>query len=95
MHANHKKTIIIFILKILYTYTSYEYPATQTAIVTFLNDIGIECSRKTVGRNLRYLIQMGLPIKRRNCKNGGYYYDIEHDNFFVRSKFYEKSEERQ
>ena len=94
MRANVKKTIIVYILKILYTYTSYDYPATQTAIVTYLNDIGIECSRKTVGRNLRYLIEIGLPIKRRNTKNGGYYYDIEHDNFFIRSKLYEKSEER-
>ena len=86
MRANVKKTIIVYILKILYTYTSYDYPATQTAIVTYLNDIGIECSRKTVGRNLRYLIEIGLPIKRRNTKNGGYYYDIEHDNFYQESE---------
>jgi len=27
-----------------------------------------------------------LPIKRKHCKNGGYYYDFENDTFFVRRK---------
>ena len=86
MHTNLKKTIIVHILKVLYNYTSFEYPATQTTIVNYLNDIDISCTRKTVGRNLKYLIECGLPIKRRNCKSGGYYYDVNNDNFFVRKK---------
>lgn len=81
-----KKTIIIHILRILYNYTSINYPATQTTIVNYLNDIDIPCSRKTVGRNLKYLMDCGLPIKRKYCKNGGYYYDIENDTFFTRTK---------
>lgn len=81
-----KKTIIVHVLKVLYNYTSFDYPATQTAIVNYLNDIGIQCTRKTVGRNLKYLIDSGLPIKRKHCKNGGYYYDFDHDSFFVRTK---------
>ena len=72
------------ILKILHNYTSEEHPVSQTAIVTYLNDMDIECSRKTVGRNLKYLIGIGLPIKRKNERNGGYYYDHENDNFFKR-----------
>ncbi len=86
MQTNLKKTIIVHILRILYNYTSFEYPATQTNIVNYLNDIDISCTRKTVGRNLKYLIECGLPIKRKNCKSVGYYYDANNDNFFVRIK---------
>ena len=85
MQKNLKKTIIVHILKILYNYTSYNYPVTHTAIVNYLNDIEIFCTRKTVGRNLKYLIDSGVPIKRKHCKNGGYYYDFENDTFFVRN----------
>ena len=86
METITKKTVIVRILKILYNYTSLEHPATQTAIVNYLNDINISCTRKTVGRNLKYLIDCGVPIKRKRCKSGGYYYDFENDNFFVRTK---------
>ena len=84
MNANLKKTVIVHILRILYAYTSFEYPATQTAIVNYLNDVGIACSRKTVGRNLKYLVEIGVPIKRKCSKRGGYYYDFENDSFFKR-----------
>ena len=84
MEANLKKTIIVHVLRILYNYTSFDYPVTQTSIVNYLSDIGIPCSRKTVGRNLKYLIDLGLPIKRKHFKSGGYYYDFESDSFFVR-----------
>ena len=86
MKPNLKKAIIIQILRILYNYTSYDFPATQTVIVQYLNDVGIPCTRKTIGRNLGYLIASGLPIRRRHDKNGGYYYDADNDTFFVRSK---------
>lgn len=85
-----KKTIIVYILKILHNYTSIDYPVTQTMIVNYLNDIDIACTRKTVGRNLKYLIECGVPIKRKNGKNGGYYYDVENDNFFVKSNLINK-----
>ncbi len=84
MNKCSKKVIIVYILKVLYKYTSVDFPATQTTIVNYLNDIDIPCDRKTVGRNLKYLIDCGVPIKRKCCKNGGYYYDFENDNFFVR-----------
>ena len=86
MNTATKKTIIVQILKILYNYTSFEHPATQTSIANYLNDIDIPCSRKTVGRNLKYLIDCGVPIKRKSSKSGGYYYDFDSDNFFVRKK---------
>ena len=84
MQAEIKKTIIVHILRILYNYTSFDYPVTQTELVNYLTDIDIPCTRKTVGRNLKYLIDCGVPIKRKYCKNGGYYYDVANDNFFVR-----------
>lgn len=84
MNENQKKSIIVYILKILYTYTSREYPVTQTGIVNYLNDIGIACTRKTVGRNLKHLMECGVPIKRIGSKQGGYYYELENDTFFVR-----------
>ena len=89
---SNKKSIIIQILRVLYNYTSHNYPVTQTDIVNFLNDIDIPCSRKTVGRNLRYLINSGVPIKRKSCKNGGDYYDFENDNFFIRYSIIKKGD---
>lgn len=82
MRENQKKTIIIHILRILHNYTSFSYPVTQTQIVNYLHDINISCCRKTVGRNLRYLIECGVPICRKQSKKGGYYYDFSNDNFF-------------
>ena len=85
MKPSLKKTIIVYILKILYVYTSEEFPASQTAIVNYLNDIGIDCTRKTVGRNIGYLIEAGVPIKRIHHRNGGYYYDKTCDTFLAGS----------
>ncbi len=84
MNENQKKIIILYILRILYNYTSYDYPVTQTDIAKYLNDIDISCSRKTVGRNLKCLMDGGLPVKRKRKTRGGYYYDQSHDTFFVR-----------
>lgn len=82
-----KKTIIIHILRVLYCYTSVEFPATQTHIANYLNDIDIPCDRKTVGRNIKYLIDMGLPIIESKGSKRGYYYDFENDKFFIRKEF--------
>lgn len=79
----NKKTTIIHVLRILYNYSSKEYPVTQTVIANYLNDIDVVCTRKTVGRDIKYLIEVGVPIRRKRSKNGGYYYDFENDVFFV------------
>ena len=68
-----KKTIIIYILNVLKRYSSEEYPVSQTAVCNYLNDIDVPCERKTVGRNIRYLIEYGYPIKKVYGK--GYYLD--------------------
>ncbi len=84
MKDTAKKIVIVHILRVLYCYTSYEYPVTQTHIANFLNDSDIPCDRKTVGRNINYLIEAGLPIYKKNGKPCGYYYDASKDIFFVR-----------
>jgi hypothetical protein len=70
-----KKTIIIYILNVLKRYSSKEYPISQSAICTYLNDIDIPCERKTVGRNIGYLIEFGYPIRKVFGK--GYWLDKE------------------
>ena len=68
-----KKTIILYVLNILKLYSSEEYPVSQTAICNFLNDIRVDCDRKTVGRNIVYLQEFGYPIKKVFGK--GFYLD--------------------
>lgn len=82
---SNKKTTIIHVLRILYNYSSFDYPVTQTNIANYLNDIDVSCTRKTVGRDIKCLIEAGVPIKRKRCKNGGYYYDFDNDIFFIRA----------
>ena len=69
-----KKTIILYVLNVIKCYSSEEYPVSQTAICNFLNDIHVDCDRKTVGRNIMYLQEFGYPIKKIAGK--GYYLDM-------------------
>ncbi len=68
-----KKVIIIYILNVLKRYSSETFPVSQTAICNYLNDIDVPCERKTVGRNIKYLIEFGYPIKKAFGK--GYWLD--------------------
>lgn len=67
------KTVILYVLNVLKVYSSKEYPVSQTSICKYLNDINVTCDRKTVGRNIFYLIEFGYPIKKIDGK--GYYID--------------------
>ena len=70
MERAGKKLIILYVLNILKALSSAENPVSQTAICNYLNDIRIKCDRKTVGRNIGYLIKFGYPIKsvyRKGC----------------------------
>ena len=57
-----KKTLILYVLKLLYQGSSWENPITVTQMTNVLNSMGIACSKRTVGRNVQYLIQFGLPV---------------------------------
>ena len=77
-----KKTIILYIFKILYNGSSWYKPVTSAQITHVLNDMGIVCTQRTVVRNVQYLIDFGLPIFKKKGKKGGYFYHKKMDNFF-------------
>ena len=68
-----KKTIILFVLKMLQQGSSKDKPITQTNMAKVLNSMGVACDRKTVGRNIDYLIDFGFSIVK--LKGGGCYMD--------------------
>lgn len=74
-----KKTLILYVLKMLFLCSNEDTVIHATAMAKVLNSHGIDCDRKTIGRNIQYLIDFGLPIIK---KNNGYYYDAKKDNFF-------------
>ena len=68
-----KKTIILYVLDMLEKGSSKEKPITITNMTKVLNSLGIPCDRRTIGRNVDYLIEFGKPIKK--IKGGGCYID--------------------
>lgn len=77
-----KKTIILYVLKLLYKGSSCENPVSPIQITHVLNSLGVDCNYRTVTRNIQYLIDFGLPIVKMKGKKNGYYYLKERDNFF-------------
>ena len=57
-----KKNSIIAVLKILESNTDEQHPMTQTKIADWIADAKGCCDRKTVGRNIRFLQDLGYPI---------------------------------
>ena len=55
-----KKIIILHILRVLCKFSFAKVSIPQTAIARYLNDLGITCDRKTVGRNILYLKDFGI-----------------------------------
>ena len=68
-----KKTLILYVLKTLESYPEENKPITYTNMAKILNSIGIQYDKKTIGRNVNYLIEFGGPIVK--VKNGGCYLD--------------------
>lgn len=56
-----KKQLILLILKVLETKSDKNNPITQLAIAEYISAIS-PCDRKTVGRNIKFLIDMNYPI---------------------------------
>ena len=77
-----KKTIILYVLKLLYKGSSKDKPITLTQMSHVINSLGVSCDRKTVARNVQYLIDFGLPIYKMKGRNAGFYYEKTEDNFF-------------
>ena len=68
-----KKTIILYVLKMLQEGSSKEKPITITNMTKVLNSLGIACDRKTIGRNVDYIKDFGYPVVK--IKGGGCYID--------------------
>ena len=68
-----KKTIILYVLKMLYQGSSKGNPITITGMTKVINSLGIPCDRRTASRNMDYLIEFGLPVVK--IRGGGCYYD--------------------
>lgn len=69
----NKRLIILYILDLLEQGTSATNPFSITHIANALNKFGVVCERRTVSRNVNYLIAYGKPIVK--LKNGKVYYD--------------------
>ena len=56
-----KKHLILLVLKLLETETDANHPITQTEITKTISEV-YPCDRKTVGRNIKDLKELGYPI---------------------------------
>ena len=54
-----KKTIILYVLEMLEKCSSKDKPITITSMTKVLNSMNIPCERRTVSRNVDYLIEYG------------------------------------
>lgn len=77
-----KKTILLYVLKMLYKGSSWEKPLTLSQMTNVINSLGVECCQRTIARNVKYLIDFGLPIIKKKGEKGGYFYLKERDDFF-------------
>ena len=57
----HKKHLIILILRILESETDKKHPITQRKICEEISRV-FPCDRKTVGRNIKFLQEIKFPI---------------------------------
>lgn len=58
-----KKQNILLVLKILETESDKSHPITQLKIADIISgEEAYSCDRKTVGRNIAFLIKLGYPI---------------------------------
>lgn len=58
-----KKQLILWVLNVLNNESDENNPITQTTIADIISDV-YPCDRKTVCRNIKFLQEMGYPIKK-------------------------------
>lgn len=59
----HKKYLIILVLKLLETESDSSHPISQSQMARIISDV-YPCDRKTVGRNIAVLSKVGYPIEK-------------------------------
>lgn len=69
--SNTKKYLIVLVLRILETNSDEFNPLTQTTIAKLISEV-YPCDRKTVGRNIKFLKNLGYPIVKTTK---GFYMD--------------------
>ena len=68
----NKKLIILYVLEILKKYSDSSHPLTQQEIIKKIESIyGMTCERKSISRNIDYLIDFGYEIIKQG--NSGCY----------------------
>ena len=67
-----KKQLILLVLNELNANSDKDNPLTQTQIAQNLSGEQFTCDRKTVCRNIKFLKDMGYPIKK---SSKGFYFD--------------------
>ena len=67
-----KKQLILLVLNELNINSDKNHPLTQTQIAKNLSGEKYSCDRKTVCRNIKFLQEMGYPIKKTKR---GFYFD--------------------
>ena len=82
-----KKNSIIAVLKILESNTDEQHPMTQTKIADWIADAKGCCDRKTVGRNIRFLQDLGYPIIKtpRGFYMSGKQFTVEETQFIMQA----------
>lgn len=58
-----KKQLILWVLSVLNNESDESHPITQTRIAELISKV-YPCDRKTVSRNIKFLFEMGYPIKK-------------------------------
>ena len=58
-----KKQLILWTLNILNRESDENHPITQTRVAEIISEV-YPCDRKTVCRNIRFLREMGYPVKK-------------------------------
>lgn len=69
--SNAKKYLIVLVLRILESNSDEFNPLTQIAIAKLISEV-YPCDRKTVGRNIKFLRDLGYPIVKTTK---GFYMD--------------------
>ena len=89
-----KKQLILWVLNVLNNESDANTPITQTKIADIISDM-FPCDRKTVSRNIKFLQEMGCPIKKTSK---GFYmerrvFSIEEINFIKSAILESKSKD--
>ncbi len=79
-----KKYLILLILKILENESDENHPLTQCGIARTISEV-FPCDRKTVGRNIHFLIKIGYPIIKtpKGFYMDGKSFTLDEQNFIV------------